>query len=623
MNPALGIVALAVTVAVVAGLSRRYGMSAPLVLVAVGIVASYIPGIPSIEIEPDVVLVGLLPPLIYAAAIRTSLIDFRVNRQAILLLSVGCVIFTAAVVGFTAWAIVPEVTVAAGFALGAVVAPPDAVAATTIARRVGMPRRLVTILEGESLVNDATALVLLTTATGAITHHISVIEVGGDFLLAAGGGLVIGFVVAWVLVRIRRHITDPVLDTTLSFAAPYIAFLPAEAIHSSGVLSVVVAGVLLGHSAPTVQTAASRISENTNWRTVQFLLENVVFLLIGLQLRGILDGVRAAHLPVGRSIVVCLSVLIVTILARGVWVFACAFAYRYGTKGMRAQSWSWAVATVVSWSGMRGVVTLAAVLALPPETPQRDLLRLAAFVVVAGTLLVQGLSLPALVRRLRLRGPDAAEDALQAAALVTESTRAGLARLDEIRSPDDPDEVIEQLREKANHRTNTIWESLGRSQTELEPPAAAYRRLRAQMLVAERESLIQARDTGTVAEEVLRTALTAIDLEEAILGRVDDAEARLDDELVTPESRAGDCAHLQEAPRVAVAQTPGECAGCLRDGTTWVHLRMCLSCGNVGCCDSSVGRHATRHFRETKHAVMRSVEPGEAWRWCYVDELLG
>ncbi|RZS30391.1 sodium/proton antiporter (CPA1 family) [Herbihabitans rhizosphaerae] len=619
MNPALLTVGLVIVVACAAGLARRYGWSAPSVLVVVGVAISFTPGMPSFELDPDVVLIGFLPPLLYAAAIRTSLIDFRANRRAILLLSVGLVAFSTVVIGLVAWWVVPAVSLAAAFALGAVVAPPDAVAATAIARKVGMPRRIVSILEGESLVNDATALVALHTAIAAISMQISVGQVALDFLIAAGGGIVVGLVVAAVLAKIRKHITDPVLDTTLSFVAPYVAFLPAEAIHASGVLAVVVTGLLLGHKAPILQTAASRIAENTNWRTVQFLLENAVFLLIGLQLRSIVDGIDGLGFSFGEIAVYCLVVLLAVVLTRVVWLYVITALYRLVT----GSAWSWPVATVISWAGMRGVVTLAAVFLIPPEAPQRDLLRLIAFVVVAGTLLVMGPTLPWLVRRLGMPGPDPAEDALQSAALVTDATRAGLAHLESIRTPEDPPEVIERLRNRADLRTNTMWERLGRSQDEVEPPAAAYRRLRMQMLDAEREAVLEARSSGNVDDEVLRGALYAIDLEESMLDRVEDAQSRLEADLVAPSRSSGDCEHLRSAPRVTSARTPGGCEECLRDGMTWVHLRLCLSCGHVGCCDSSIGKHASGHHAETGHPVMRSIEPGEAWRWCFVDEKLG
>ncbi len=505
-------------------------------LVVVGIGLSFIPHFLDVNLTPDLVLIGLLPPLLYAAAIRTSLVDFKVNRRAIILLSVGLVAFTTVAVGLVAWQVAPGISVAAGFALGAVVAPPDAVAATTVARRVGMPRRIVSVLEGESLVNDATALVALNTAIAAMTTSISPLRVGWDFVRAAGGGLLVGLAAAFVLAMVRRWIDDPVLDTTLSFAAPYVAFLPAEEIHASGVLAVVVTGLLLGHKSVVLQSASSRIAENINWRTVQFLLENVVFLLIGLQIRPLINSVRHEDLSFGQVVWPCLAVLAATVAARVVWMFGVVLVLRL----LRTNVWDWRVSAVVSWAGMRGVVTLAAVFLLPTDTPERALLALAAFTVVAGTLLVQGLTLPLLVRRLRLPGPDAAEDALQTAGLVTSAARAGLAVLDELSTEDDPPEVLAELRTRATKRSDGIWEQLGRSQSELEPPAATYRRLRLQMLSAERSSILAARDTGTYDDEVLRRALMSIDMEESMLDRIDDAAARVDDELTTASKRAGD-----------------------------------------------------------------------------------
>ena len=620
MHPALDVLGLVAVAGVVAGFARRLAWSEPLTLTVVGIGLSFVPHVLEIRLSPDLVLIGLLPPLLYAAAIRTSLVDFRTNRRPILLLSVGLVAFSTVAVGLVAWWLVPGVSLAAAFALGAVVAPPDAVAATTVARRVGMPRRIVTILEGESLVNDATALVALNTAIAALTSSISPWEVGWDFVRAAGGGLLVGLVAATVLAFIRRFIDDPVLDTTLSFAAPYVAFLPAQEIKASGVLAVVVTGLILGHKSVSLQSAGSRVAENINWRTVQFVLENVVFLLIGLQIRRLVSDVADQHLAWTQIVGPCLAVLAATILSRVVWMFTIVPLLRLLRQ---PNTWSWPVTFVVSWAGMRGVVTLAAVFLLPADTPRRSLLALAAFTVVAGTLLVQGLTLPWLVRRLQLPAPDAAEDALQSAGLVSSATQAGLAVLDELVTDDDPPEVITELRQRARQRSNNIWEQLGRAQSELEPPAAAYRRLRLQMLSAERSSILEARDSGAYDDEVLRRALLAIDLEESMLDRIEDAAARVDEELTTPDKRAGDCKHLREAPKVIRANTPEGCEECLAEGTRWVHLRLCLSCGHVGCCDSSVRKHASAHFHQAKHPVMRSIEPGEAWRWCFVDGLLG
>jgi len=484
-----------------------------------------------------------------------------------------------------------------------------------------MPRRIVTVLEGESRVNDATALVALGAATTAITETVTPLEVGLDFLVAAGGGIVIGLAATWLLARIRRRIEDPVLDTTLSFTAPYVAFLPAEAIHSSGVLAVVVTGLLLGHKAPRLQSGASRLAEAVNWRTVQFMLENAVFLLIGLQVQPIVEAVRETDMSVWRTVAICAAVIATTVVVRAVYTLGAVWVYRHGTARMRAQAWSWPAGIVVSWAGMRGVVTLAAAFALPADTPQREVLQLAALAVVGGTLLVQGTTLPWLVRRLRLPRPSPAEDALQAAVLVTRASQAGLARLEEVRSPHDPEEVVEQLRARAALRTNGVWERLGPSQQDRETPAATYRRLRMEMLDAERETIVRARDAGSADDEVLRAAMAAVDLEESVLERVEDAATA--GEVVGPTARAGDCEHLRDAPDAVPANTPEGCEECLREGLTWVHLRLCLACGHVGCCDSSVGRHATRHFEGCGHPVMRSIEPGEAWRWCYVDQHLG
>jgi CPA1 family monovalent cation:H+ antiporter len=619
VHPALVILELAAVAGFVSGVARRLQWSEPLALVVIGIGLSFVPNFLEIQLTPNLVLIGLLPPLLYAAAIRTSLVDFRANRRALLLLSVGLVAFSTVLVGLAAWWVVPGVTAAAALALGAVVAPTDAVAATTIARRVGMPRRVVAILEGESLVNDGTALVALNTAIAALTSSVSPLEVGWDFVRSAGGGVLIGLIAAMVLGFVRKHIDDPVLDTTLSFAAPYVAFLPAQEIKASGALAVVVTGLILGHNAPQLQSAGSRIAENINWRTVQFLLENVVFLLIGLQVRRLITSVSHSGLAWHEVVGACVMVLAVTIAARIIWMFTVVGIMHL----LHIPTWDWRVTTVIAWAGMRGVVTLAAVFLLPPQTPGRSLLALAAFTVVAGTLLIQGSTLPWLVRRLKLPGPDLAEDALQAAGLVNAATDAGLAVLDELATDNDPPEVLEELRARARKRTNRIWEQLGRSQRELEPPAATYRRLRLQMLSAERSSILEARDTGLYDDEVLRIALQDIDIEESMLDRLDDAATRVDDELRTPEKRAGDCIHLREAPKLVKPRTPEGCEECLRDGTRWVHLRLCLTCGHVGCCDSSVGKHAAAHYYETEHPVMRSIEPGEAWRWCYVDDLLG
>ncbi|HEX7187530.1 MAG TPA: Na+/H+ antiporter [Actinomycetes bacterium] len=624
MSEAAELLALIVAVAVVAAAARRLGLSAPLVLVITGVLASFVPGVPEYRLEPEVVLIGFLPPLLYAAALRTSLVDIKANRQAIGILAVGAVIFTAVLVGLVVTAIVPGVPLIAGFALGAVVAPPDAVAATTIARRVGMPRRIVSILEGESLLNDATALVALRTAAVAIatTATVTVWTVLGDFALAAGGGVLVGVLVAVVLGAARKRVQDPVLDTTLSLVAPFLAYLPAEAIHASGVLAVVVTGLLLGHKSPALQSAASRLSEQTNWATVQFVLENAVFLLIGLQVAQVVRAAQDDEFSTTELTVICLAVLVATIAVRIVWVFGATAIYKFGTRRMREKAWDWGHAALVSWAGMRGVVTLAAALVLPEETPHRDVLVLAAFAVVGGTLLVHGTTLPWLVRRLGMPGPDPAEDALEEAALLSRATRAGLARLEELRSETDDQSVIDRLEGRTRSRADAAWERLGAA-SDSETPSETYRRLRQEMLDAERAVVLEARASGKVDDEILRDVMTLLDSEESLLDRLANKGDEVERELVSRNERVEACEHLREASSGVRPTSPEGCEECLRDGTEWVHLRLCLGCGHVGCCDSSPQRHATRHFEGTAHPVIRSFEQGEAWRWCYVDDRLG
>jgi CPA1 family monovalent cation:H+ antiporter len=622
MSEALEILGFVVAVAVVAAAARRLGLSAPLALVVVGLLASFVPGVPEYHVEPELVLIGFLPPLLYAAAIRTSLVDVRANRQAIGILAIGAVVFTTLFVGLVTLWIVPGVTVAAALALGAVVSPPDAVAATTIARRVGMPRRIVSILEGESLLNDATALVAFRTSTAAIATSVTALAVGLDFVLAAGGGIVVGIAVAALLGAARSRVDDSVLDTTLSLVAPFIAYLAAESVGGSGVLAVVIVGLVLGHKAPALQSASSRLAEQVNWRTITFVLENAVFLLIGLQVSQVVQNATSGDFGVRRLVLICGMVLLATLVTRIVWTFAATAVYRFGPRRMRERSWPWAYATLVSWAGMRGVVTLAAAFALPEETQHRDVLVLAAFAVVGGTLLVNGTTLPWLVRRLDVAGPDPAEDALEEAALLSKASRAGLARLEEVKRDNDDPAVIERLEERARTRADSAWERLG-APSDDETPSETYRRLRMEMLHAEREVVLHVRDLGKVDDEVLQEVMSILDLEESMLDKVEDKVATVERELVARIDRVRACDHLERAPVSVRPNTPDGCEECLRDGTRWVHLRLCLTCGHVGCCDSSPQRHADRHFDETEHPVMRSFESGEAWRWCYVDSRLG
>src|SRR3954454_4932202 len=623
MESIVDVVALVAISVLGAALARRLGFVAPLVLLIAGLALSYVPGFPQAHLKPELVLIGILPPLLYVAALQTSVPAFRHALRPILLLAVGLVVLTAFVVGFVVHALLPAVPIAAAFALGAVVAPPDAVAATAIARRIGLPRRVVTLLEGESLLNDATALVCLRTAIAALGGYISAGEVALDFLRAAVGGVVIGIAVAWLVGLVRKAVTESVIDTSLSFMAPFVAYLPAEALGASGVLAVVVAGLLLGHRSPLLQDAPSRLSERVNWATIQFLLENSVFLLIGLQVRWIVADVSRSDLSRGQIVGACLAVLAAVIVLRPMWVFPVRFLAIRPGPDRAGRVPSWRSTAIISWAGMRGVVTLAAVFALPEDTPQREVLVLIAMVVTAGTLVLQGFSLPWLARRLGLHGPDPREDALQEATVLQSAVRAGMRALDEC-SDEVDEQTMDTLRRRVEQRVNIVWERLGNTDSTQETPSEAYRRLRLQMLAAERKEVLRIRDAGEADHEVLEQVMGALDLEESMLDRFERRdEAARQGLLLPPEPAGGACEHLRQSPTHVRPLTPQGCPDCEREGTTPVHLRMCLSCGNIGCCDSSVGKHADRHYDHTGHPVMRSFEPGEAWRWCYVDDLLG
>lgn len=614
VESAFFLVVLLVGILAGSALAERIGIPAPLLLVVAGVAASFVPGVPQVQLAPEVVLLGLLPPLLYAAAVQTSLVDFAQNRRTILLLSIGLVLFSTLGVGVVVHLLLPGLPWPAAFAIGAVVAPPDAVAATAVGRRIGLPRRLVTILEGESLLNDATAIVALRTAIAAIGAGVTAWQVAGDFLLAVVGGALAGFVIFRVVAWFRPRITDPILDTAVSFVVPFVAYLAAEAVHASGVLAVVVAGLLLGHKAPLLQTAKSRVTERTNWRTIAFLLENAVFALIGLQAQWIVGGVIRSDVPLGLVVGVCLATLAAVIVLRLAWVFPARYLLiRPGADPVTGERPPAGNTFILGWAGMRGVVTLAAAFVIPEQTPYREVLLLTAFTVVAGTLLVQGLSLPWLARRLHVRPPDPMEDALARATLLEQASKAADARLAELEF-EDPHGVVELIRQRAEQRNFAAWERLG-TVDERESPSELYARLRTDLIAAERARVLQVRSSGQVPSEVVAEVLAILDLEESM---IDDAQPERTEPTGPVHHLTGDsCADLERYPAVAIE--PGQsCQRCLDEGLTWVSLRQCLECGHVGCCDSSPGRHATAHFRETGHPVMQSAQPGEDWRWCYL-----
>lgn len=521
MHELLIVFLLAAVVTAVSAVARRVGLLAPILLVLVGIGISLVPGVPEVRLDPELVLVGILPPLLYVAALETSVPAFRLQLRPILLLAVGLTLFTTFAVGFALHAVVPQLPLAATCALGAIVAPPDAVSASAVARRYGMPRRLVTILEGESLVNDATALVTLRVAVGAVTGAAaSAAGIAWHAALAAGGGLAVGAVVALVAGFLHRRTTDPLLDNALSLLTPFGAYFVAESIDASGVVAVVIAGMYLGNRWPLLMSAASRLQMEAFWRMVRFLLEGAVFLLVGLQLpRIVADLHESARVVVGATA----TVVGVVVVARFVWMYPATYLARLVPRiRSREPRPPASQPTVIAWAGMRGVVTLAAAFSLPRVAqsapfPGRDLFVWLAFAVIIVTLVVQGLTLPELARRVRLPADDPKGDALAEAAVQQAASRAALARLNEmVDSRTMPEAVVLKLRKLATQRTNQAWERLGDPDR---APSVVYRQARQEMIAAERQVFREARDTGRIPEEVLRRAQRDMDLEESMISR--------------------------------------------------------------------------------------------------------
>nr|WP_202447591.1 Na+/H+ antiporter [Streptomyces sp. SID5468] len=511
--------------AAVAGLARRTGVSAPLLLVTVGLAASFVPGVPAYTLDPHWVLPFVLPPLLHTAALDSSYLGLRANLRPVALLSVGYVLFATAAVGLVAHAIVPGLPLAAAMVLGAVVAPPDAVAATAIARKVGLPARTVTILQGESLVNDATAITAYRVAlAAAVGEGIGWLQGVGDFLLAAVGGTLVGLVLMVPLHWLRTRLREPLLQNTTSLLIPFVAYAAAERVGASGVLAVVVVGLYLGHHSSQVDFA-TRLQEAAVWKMVAFVLESVVFALIGLQLPVVLRGLGGTGVTGALGFA---AVLVATLIgSRFVWVFPATYLPRRlsARRARRDPAPPWTQAFVTSWAGMRGVVSLAVAFSIPLTTrsgapfPGRDLLLFLAFCCVIGTLVLQGFTLPWVVRALRLPPRDVQRETLIEAQAQNEASRAAEERLAELLSAPEnalPAPLADRLRAVLARRRNAVWERLGAVNALTgESADATYRRLSGEMIAAEREVFVGLRDRRVIDDEMLRTLLRRLDLEEA------------------------------------------------------------------------------------------------------------
>ena len=532
--------ALVVGAVGITALCRRWGWSPPLVLVAAGLVVSFVPGVPRFEVDSKIILEFVLPPLLYSAALSSSYQDFRRSRNSILRLGVGLVLVTAAAVAVVAWAIVPELPITAALVLGAVVAPPDAVAAVAVGRRLGLPRRVMTLLTGESLINDATSLTLYKVAIAGVATGAAVPSTGVRvFMVAVLVGTGLGLVIGWVVHRLRLHFDDPVVASTIGLVTPFAAYWAAETLGGSGVLAVVAAGLYLGHTAPQAGYA-TRLYETPVWSTVDLPLEAFTFALIGVQLKWVLGDVMASDQGLGIAMVLSLAVLATVVLVRPLYVFATARVDLIRLRGSHRTPHD-ALATsehaVVSWAGMRGVVTLAAAAAIPATVngapfPARATLQLVAYAVAIGTLLLQGLSLPWVIRRLSVEEHDDAErDAAQEAELRL-ATAAAAQRVIESKTEAWSRElgatqakaVTEALVRAGNVRAQAAAAMLDPTRGDDDPALAGAtvapvrgkrgHRLRREILAAQRRVLVARRDAGELDEAVMRRVLRELDLED-------------------------------------------------------------------------------------------------------------
>ncbi len=506
------ILLLLVAVAFIVTLARRLNVPYPILLILGGLVLAALPQVPDIELDPEIVLVIFLPPLIFAAAWQTPVHDLRRNLRPVLLLSVGLVIFTALVVGAVLQWLVPGLPLAAAIGFGAIVAPTDAVAATSVLRRMAVPRRVLLILESESLLNDATALTLYRAALAAVAAGGFVLsDTLVTFGIAAVGGVVFGLLLAIVIARLWARLFDPPVEVTLSLLIPYAAYLPAEALHFSGVIAAATCGLYLGFRSSRLLASDTRVLAAGAWEIVVFILNGFAFMLIGLQLKVTAAGL-IGHTPAELallSIVISLTV----IATRFVLIIPAVIVPRWlmsvdAERGRRATS----SAIVIAWAGLRGVVSLALALALPLNFPERNLLIFLTFVVILVTLVGQGLTLPLLLRRLGISDGDAASREDTAARQI--ALDAGLSRIDGLR-----DEwpthlpLIHNIEERLQHRSEHLPVD-GRDGDEREQELREHRAILGAVLGAEREAIVSARDHDEIGDEALRRLERELDLEQ-------------------------------------------------------------------------------------------------------------
>ncbi len=501
-------------------IARHFHFPYPIALVIGGGALSFVPGLPKLNFDPQFILVLVLPPILYQAALMTSWRDFKANLRPIGLLAIGLVIVTTLAVGAALKYLVPDIPWAAAFVLGAIVSPPDAVAATAILSRLSVPRRVVTVLEGESLVNDASGLVLYKFAVAAVlTGAFSLSQASVDFAGVSAGGIILGMVVARVFVYVHRFLGDVFIEVLMALALPYVAYILAESMHVSGVLAVVAAGLVRGRYAPAIVSAEMRIVGRSMWNMLVFLLNSLIFILIGLQLSGVgerLSGYSTAQLAAYGAVV-----SVVAVAVRFAWIYPLTHVPRMlMTDALRARypAPHESEVFIMSWCGMRGIVSLAAALALPlalkdgTPFPHRDLIIFLTFVVIAVTLVVQGLTLAPLIRRLHVGEDWSHQEEHRQARLAL--SRAAARAIDDIAGR-------ENIAGSVSARIHAEFaEKIAESTADSPAPgveAAQARRLRRAAIDAERRELIRIWRDNQISDDVLHHLEEDLDYQESRL----------------------------------------------------------------------------------------------------------
>lgn len=498
--------------------ARHFNFPYPIALVVGGGALGFVPQLPELPFDPQFILVLVLPPILYQAALLTSWRDFKASIRPIGSLAIGLVIATTLAIGGAVKFLVPEIPWAAAFVLGAIVSPPDAVAATAILSRLNIPRRVVTVLEGESLVNDASGLVIYKFAVAAVlTGAFSLFDASMQFVAVAVSGVVVGYLMGFLFVFVHRYLGDSFIEVLTTLSVPYVAYIFAESLHASGVLAVVTAGLVRGRYAPEIVSAKTRVMARSAWNLVVFMLNSLIFILIGIQLSGVSERL-AGHTP-GQLFVYATLVSAVAILVRFAWIYAVTYVPRMASASARRQpAPNESEVFIMSWCGMRGIVSLAAALALPNSLPDgspfpgRDLIIFLTFIVIAVTLVVQGLSLPALIRRLKVGADWSVHEEEHRAKLAL--TRAAMAAIGETAQRESlPEDCAERIR--AEFAEKVSLDVPGREM--LHTGADPARRLRRAAIEAERRELIRIWRANEISDEVLHLLEEDLDYQESRL----------------------------------------------------------------------------------------------------------